>query len=123
MKLDKLDLIVEDVPTATAFFRDVVGLTARFAEERYAEFDAGPVTLMLSPEAMVPTRPASGVIVHLHVEDVGQAVERARQHGATVLLEPTHTDWGWESAMIEGPEEIVVDFYRPLEGTQPDAQG
>jgi catechol 2,3-dioxygenase-like lactoylglutathione lyase family enzyme len=64
MQLNQLDLIVSDVPKATAFFRDVLGLSVRIAEERFAELDAGGFTLMLSPDAMVPTpTPAAGVIL------------------------------------------------------------
>ncbi len=109
---DNLDLVVKDVPAATAFFRDVVGLAVRVGEERFAELDSGAVTIMLTPDAMVPTRPAAGVILHFKVEDVTQALDQACSRGATVLLEPTRTDWGTESAMIAGPDEIVVDFYR-----------
>jgi predicted enzyme related to lactoylglutathione lyase len=112
MKLDNLDVIVKNVPAAAAFFRDVVGLTLRVNEERYAELDAGPVTLMLSPDAMVPMKQAAGVILHFQVEDVAQALEKARSKGAKVLLEVTRTDWGTESAMIAGPEDVVIDFYR-----------
>lgn len=115
MKLDHLDLIVSDVPGATAFFRDVLGLTVRVQDTRFAEIDAGPVTIMLNPEALVPTTPAAGTILHFQVEDVAAAIERARSRGAKVLLEPTRTDWGWESAMIAGPEESIIDLYRPLE--------
>jgi len=115
MNLDHLDLIVRDVPGATAFFRDVLGLTVRVEDARFAEIDGGAVTIMLSPEALVPTRPAAGTILHFQVEDVTAAVERARSRGAKVLLEPTRTDWGWESAMIAGPEEVIIDLYRPLE--------
>ena len=114
MKLDNLDLIVDDVPGAAAFFRDVVGLTVRVLDPRFAEIDAGPVTLMLSPDALVPMKSARGMILHFQVDDVAEAVERARGRGATILLEPAPTDWGWESAMIAGPAEIVVDFYRVL---------
>ena len=115
MRLDPLDLIVRDVPGATRFFREVVGLSVRVEDERFAELDAGPITIMLSPDAMVPTEPARGVILHFRVEDVSRALEQATAYGATVLQDVTRTDWGWESAMIQGPEEIVVDFYRPLE--------
>ena len=115
---DNLDLVVRDVSAAAAFFRDVVGLELRVSDKRFAELGAGPTTIMLTPDAMVPVRPAAGVIVHFRVENVAQALDRARSQGAMVLLEPTHTDWGWESAMIAGPEEIVVDFYRPIEQQQ-----
>jgi predicted enzyme related to lactoylglutathione lyase len=115
MQLNQIDLIVRDVPAATEFFRDVLGLPARFADIRFAEMDAGGgFTLMLSPDALVPTRPAAGTILHFQVEDVAQALEEARSRGATVLLGPTHTGWGTESAMIAGPEEVVIDLYRPV---------
>ena len=115
MKFDNLDLIVRDVPAAAAFFRDVLGLTPRVNEERFAELDSGAVTIMLSPEALVPTKPAAGLILHFQVEDVAAALDRARGRGVRVLLEPTRTPWGTESAMIAGPEEIVIDLYHPVE--------
>lgn len=115
MKLDHLDLIVRDVPAAAAFFRDVVGLELNVSCETYAELKARDVTLMLSPSALVPAQPAQGVILHLRVEDVRATLERARNNGATVLLESTVTDWGTEAAMIAGPEESIVEFYRNVE--------
>lgn len=115
MHLNQLDLIVKNVPEATAFFRDVLGLSVRFAEERFAELDAGGFTLMLSPDAMVPTPTnAAGVILHFQVENVAQALESARTQGAKVLLEPMLTDWGTESALIAGPEQVIIDLYRPV---------
>lgn len=120
MRLDQIDLIVRDVPAATAFFRDVLGLTPNVAEERFAELVSGSTTIILSPEAMVPTEPAVGIILHFRVEDVAEALERARRAGATVPRATAPTDWGTESAMIGGPERIVVDLYRPL-SVSPDA--
>lgn len=114
MLLNQLDLIVRDVPSAADFFHEVVGMELRVKEERFAELRSGPVTIMFSPDAMVPTQEAAGVILHFQVEDVQEAVERAASKGATVLLAPTRTDWGWESAMISGPENIIVDFYRQI---------
>lgn len=110
-----IDLVVRDVPAAAAFFREVVGLELRVSDERFAELGAGPTTIMLTPDALIPTKPAAGVILHFQVEDVALALDHARSRGATVLLERTRTDWGWESAIIAGPEEIAVDFYRPVE--------
>lgn len=109
---NQLDLIVSDVPAAAAFFRDVVGLNLKVNEPRFAELDGGAITIMLSPDAMVPMQTAAGVILHFEVADVVQTLEQARSLGAKVLLEPTNTDWGTESAMIAGPDGIVVDFYR-----------
>lgn len=114
MKLDTIDLIVDDVPAATTFFREVIGLDVVVEDARFAELDGDGVKILLSPEAMVPTRPAAGVILHFQVEDVEVAAAGARDRGATILKDVFQTDWGWESVLIAGPGEIVVDFYRVL---------
>lgn len=114
MKLDHIDLIVEDVPAATTFFREVLGLQVVAEDTRFAELDGDGVKLLLSPEAMVPARPVGGVILHFQVEDVVAAAAHARDRGATILKDVFQTDWGWESVLIAGPEEIVVDLYRVL---------
>ena len=112
--LNQLDLIVPDVPVATAFLTAVLGVEPTYAEDRFAEFRLGEMTLMLSPDALVPMANAAGVILHLEVDDVEIALDRARDAGAAVLREAGPTDWGRESAMIAGPEGIVIDFYRML---------
>ena len=111
---NQIDLIVRDVPSAARFFRDVVGLTLQVDEPRFAQLDGDSITLMLSPDALIPVQPASGIILHIEVEDVRAALEHARTQQAQVLLEPSQTDWGTESAMIAGPEGIIIDFYRPI---------
>ena len=111
-KFDNLDLIVRDVAAAVDFFERVVGLEARIVDKNFAELESGEVTIMLSPTAMVPIRPASGIILHFQVDNVQKALERATAYGAVVLMEPMLTDWGTESLLIAGPEEIVIDLYR-----------
>lgn len=109
---NQIDLIVQDVPKAAHFFRDVVGLDLRVDEPRFAELDGKSITLMLSLESLVPVQTAAGIILHIEVDDVAQALLEAQEAGAKVLLELTYTDWGTESAMIAGPENIIIDFYR-----------
>ncbi|MCA9868157.1 MAG: VOC family protein [Anaerolineae bacterium] len=111
-KFDNLDLIVRDVGAAVDFFEKVVGLPARVVDENFAELESGEVTIMLSPAAMVPVRQAAGVILHFQVDNVRQARQRAYDHGVAILMEPTLTDWGTESLLIAGPEEMVIDLYR-----------
>lgn len=111
---NQIDLIVRDVPTAARFFRDVVGLTLRVDDPRFAELDGEAITIMLSSDALIPVQPASGIILHIQVEDVATALAQARAHHAHVLLEPVQTDWGTDSAIIAGPEGIAIDFYRPV---------
>ena len=53
MRLVTMDLVVRDVPAATRFFTEVVGLTPRYAEEGFAEIDTGSASIMLTAELMV----------------------------------------------------------------------
>lgn len=115
MSLQTIDLIVPDVLSAAAFFTDIVGLGANVLDERFAELNAGTITIMLSPDAMVPINNAAGVILHFQVDDVSAAVSRASAAGVKVLKGPLITDWGWESCLVAGPAGVVVDFYRPIE--------
>lgn len=66
---NQIDLIVRNIPAATAFFRDVVGLTVRVEDARFAELDGGAMTIMLSPDALVPVREAAGVMLHIQADD------------------------------------------------------
>lgn len=114
MNLNKVDLIVPDVPSAAHFFQEVVGLTPTVLDDRFAEIPAGAVTLMLSPDAMVPVRPAAGLILHFETDDVPMAEAHARSMGIEVLQTTMTTDWGWESCLVQGPADCVIDFYRSI---------
>ena len=111
-KLDSIDLMVSDVTSAAEFFVNVAGMTLKFQDPRFAELMTDNFVLMLSPDAMVPLAKAAGIILHFEVSNVPAALQNAVNKGAKVLLDVTTTDWGTESAMVQGPDGIVVDFYR-----------
>jgi catechol 2,3-dioxygenase-like lactoylglutathione lyase family enzyme len=116
MYLDHATLIVSDVTKAVAYFRDVLGLPVHGDGDGdgYAEVDLGTLVCGLMSDAMVPVEPAAGVILQVRVDDVPGTFRTVQQRGATVLLEPTTTDWGTESAMVAGPDGIVVELYREV---------
>jgi predicted enzyme related to lactoylglutathione lyase len=110
-QLKRLDLIVKDPPTAAQFFVNVLGWELRESGERFAEVaDEQGFGIMFSPDAMIPVQAVSGTILHVDVEDVSGACEAARRQGATVVLPPTITDWGWEIALVAGPENVLIQF-------------
>jgi uncharacterized glyoxalase superfamily protein PhnB len=116
MRLKRLDLIVKNPPEAATFLSNVLGLEIRESGEHFAEVvDTHGFSIMLSPNALVETTSAAGVILHVDVENVSHAYEEARRHGAIGLLEPTITDWGWEIAMVRGPEGSIIQFDRIIE--------
>jgi len=110
--LKNIDLVVRDIRHAVAFFRDVVGLSVLQEFERFAELDGVPIKLLLSPDALVPISYAGGIILHFEEPDTASAVRRATAFGAPVLRGPLQTDWGTNSVLVQGPEGVIVDFYR-----------
>lgn len=115
MVFNRIDLIVPDPSRTAHFLHKALGIELLDAGDGYAELRSGEMHIMLSPEAMVPMKNAAGVILHFEVQDVPQALEKACRAGATVLMQPTNTDWGWVSSLIEGPDEgVVIDLYSVL---------
>jgi catechol 2,3-dioxygenase-like lactoylglutathione lyase family enzyme len=110
--LHSIDLIVRDVPRAVAFFRDVVGVTVVQQFERFAELEAQSVKLLLSPDALVPVAPVAGTILHFEETDLASAMARAQSFGSDIVSGPLKTDWGTESVLVQGPEGVLVDFFR-----------
>ena len=108
-------LVVQDVPAAVAFFRDQFGLRARVSQTRYAELEAGPVTMVLRTDAPGQAEPPALQMVHFEVSDVAGVLARAR--GLTVhyrhsgccvgaLLPPTRSDRGSSSRHGRGDSPV-----------------
>lgn len=112
--LHTIDLIVSDVSAAARFFRDVVGLKLEINDPNFAQLKSQELTIMLSRTAEVPIGKAAGIILHVLVDDVAASLAKAETLGAVVLHELHETDWWTESAMIAGPDGIVIDFYKPI---------
>lgn len=112
--LNTIGLIVSDVPAAATFFREIVGLQQAIDNPNFAQFTSNNLAIMLTRSAEVPTGKADGVILHILVDDVEDALQNALSRGATILQELNETEWWTESAMIAGPDGIVIDFYKPI---------
>ena len=102
---------VEDLERATAFYRDVVGLTliARFDPPGLAFFDLGGTRLLLEAGA-----PAS--LLYLGVDDVAETVARLRAAGVAIEAEP-HVIFQDDDGQF-GPagEAEELAFFRDPEG-------
>ena len=116
-------LFVSDLERSIAFYRDVVGLPFRFANESYAEFatEGAKFSLLARselPELIgrhAPTGEApwpQGEVAFL-VEDVDAEHERLLRAGVTVLAPPTARPWGERTLHIADPDGNVVELTRP----------
>lgn len=85
----QIALSVAEVPRATAFYRDVLGLKLLFEVPGMSFFDLGGVRLMLSGQGGAPG--GRGTLIYLKVADVAQA----------------HADLGGKGVRFEQPPHVV----------------
>lgn len=110
-----------DLARSLAFYRDLLGFEEayRFPEGEAAVFvtvRAGGTEIGLgqlgSGPALhgQPQRPASGHRIELcvYVAAVDAVIDRAREAGARVVLEPVDQPWGERIAYLEDPDGNLV---------------
>lgn len=113
MDLNQLDILVKDVVQASVTLERLLGMSADYKDDHFAQFTLGSHCLMLSDKAIIPLEHfQSGVILHVQIEDVEGKYQVLQENGETVLNPPTKTDWGTYSLLVQGPEGIVLDFYQ-----------
>lgn len=113
MDLNQLDIIVKNVSYTSEQLERLLGISADYKDEHFAQFTVGSHCLMLSDKAIIPLEPfQSGIILHVQIEDVDGKYQTLQVAGEAILNPPTKTDWGTYSLMVQGPEGIVLDFYQ-----------
>ena len=124
-------LRVRDANAAIEFYHQAFGATENFRltepSDRvgHAELQFGPTLVMLSDEypEMGILSPSSldgtGVGVYLQVDDVDAAVARAKEAGASVLMEPQDMFYGERSAKLRDPFGHEWLLGQPIEDVSP----
>jgi len=109
-KIGQIAIRVHDMARATAFYRDVMGLTFLFAAPNLTFFEIGGVWLMLSPaEQPEFDHPAS--LLYFDVEDIGATHAAMKQKGASFRSEP-------HAVHRDGDRELwLCDFYDSEQNT------
>jgi lactoylglutathione lyase len=113
-------LYVSDLDASVAFYRDVVGLTQRFTDAGYAEFDTGSTRFALYERRRAEWLTGSAVLpgpageVVLIVEDVDAVAGRLRGRGVSLLAEPADRPWGHRTVHVADPDGFVVEFAQEI---------
>lgn len=105
-EIGQIALTVENLPEATAFYRDVLGMKLLFEVPGMAFFQCGTVRLMLGTAEQV-THPAT--ILYYRVHDIAAACDTLRDRGAAIEREPRLTHKTEE-------QELWLAFLRDPEG-------
>ena len=85
--IGQIAIRITDLPRATAFYRDVLGLQFLFDAPRLAFFQAGSIRLMLSP-AETPEFDHPGSVLYFTVAEIGSAYATLRARGVRFRDEP-----------------------------------
>jgi methylmalonyl-CoA/ethylmalonyl-CoA epimerase len=85
--IGQISIIVHDLPRATAFYRDVLGLPLLFTVPNLAFFDCGGVRLMLGL-AETPELDHPGSILYFRVPDLNAAHQRLADLGVPIVAPP-----------------------------------
>lgn len=119
-------LMVTDLETSIAFYRDALGLDPRDVTSGRAKFATGECSLVLEEDfddavleefGLEPPRDdrGSGVILVLEVEELEAVAEDLRAFGAEILTGPRTVEWGRELLLVADPDEYVIEVSRPTE--------
>jgi len=125
-------LVYEDVAKAIDWLCETFGFTERLRAEgpggsvAHAQLDIAEGAVMLGRQGgeFRPARPNEvSQYVHVHVEEVDEHFEHARQRGARILKSPTDTPFGERQYTVEDPWGHRWTFSQSIADVAPEAWG
>ena len=115
-ELGHVILYVSDLAASVTFYRDVVGLSHKFTDAGYAEFETGGARFALYEQRRAewltghPVEPGPAGEIVLLVDDVDAVAAMLHARGVPVLAEPADRPWGHRTLHIADPDGFVVEF-------------
>jgi lactoylglutathione lyase len=126
-----IELLVRDLASCTAFYRDTLGLEVQESESTpdSISFRMGNVHIFLlevSAAAHMVSSEANAlkieggprVLLAAGVEDVDAAYEELKAKGVTFLRPPTDQPWGLRTAYFADPEGTLWEINSPSDPRQ-----
>lgn len=121
-------LIYPDVREAVAWLSEAFGFVERLriGENHRAQLSFGDGALIVAEERGDRRAPRAGEVTHsvtVRVEDTRAHCQRARQHGARILMEPTDQMYGERQYNAEDFAGHQWTFSETLEDVAPESWG
>ena len=126
MRLGYTLLYVPDVTAAITWWEGAFGLSRRFIHEGgdYGELSTGETRLAFSaralmrqlgknPEPAVVERPT--IEIALETDDVHASFQRAVDHGARSVMQPTDQPWGQTISYVADLDGYLVEICSPVQ--------
>jgi catechol 2,3-dioxygenase-like lactoylglutathione lyase family enzyme len=119
MRFSQARLLVDDFPSAFAFYRDTLGLRVSSGDESsgYASFDTGSGSVAIfdrggQGEVVELRPPGDSTLLVLEVDDVNEA---AAGRDAYVVQAPVdQPDWGGRVAYLRDPSGNLIELFQSL---------
>ena len=110
-------LIYPDVRTAVTWLEEAFGFAERLriGEDHRSQLSVGEGAVIVGDVRGDRRPPREGEVTHsvtVRVEDVAAHCERARTHGARILMEPTDFDYGERRIRGRGSRRTSLDVFR-----------
>jgi lactoylglutathione lyase len=120
-RVEYVILYVRDLEASIAFYRDLIGLPFKFAENGYAEFATEGTRFGLYERARLPDligREAaegapSGEVLFL-TEDVDEEARRLKEAAVGILSGPADRPWGHRTLHVLDPDGHLVELAQDI---------
>jgi uncharacterized glyoxalase superfamily protein PhnB len=121
-------LIYPDVREAVAWLSAAFGFAERvqIGEDHRSQLSVGDGAVIVGDVRHDRRPPRPGESTHsvlVRVDDANAHCERARKHGAQILMEPTDFEYGERQYAAEDPSGHQWTFSETLEDVAPEAWG
>jgi predicted enzyme related to lactoylglutathione lyase len=111
-------LVVDDMDSAVAFYRDGLGLRLKFQDgERWSEFEAGNGTTIALSSRNESGLGVKGPVVVFQVSDAEGLADSLAARGAEILTRRDMDDHGYLIAVREPSGNIFQLFEKPVSCT------
>ena len=121
-------LIYPDVRAAVSWLSEAFGFVerVRIGEDHRSQLSFGGGAVIIGDVRNERRPPRAGEVTHsvmVRVDDVDAHCERARAHGARILMEPTDFEYGERQYAAEDPAGHHWTFSETIADVAPEAWG
>lgn len=112
-RIGAITLFVDDLGTATRFYREVFGLPVKFEDDDSAVFDFGNTIVnllnikaapeLIEPASVAPRDAGSRLQLTIEVDDVDATCAELARRGVELLNGPMDRPWGIRTASFRDP--------------------
>ncbi|NIF06222.1 VOC family protein [Chryseobacterium sp. Tr-659] len=122
MKLTSLRLITKDIRTSVHFYEKVMGLTAQWYTEDFAELVTDSITIAIGStrtmqmfgEQLTDFASQKNTIIEFMVPNVDEGYESIKELTNDIVQAPTTMPWGNRSLLFRDPDGNLINFFTPV---------